>query len=122
MTYFLLVVGGVAGAWSRYYGTRLIQAHFRFPLATLLINVGGSLALGLIYGLIGSQPTLQGQRMLLLLGTGYCGAYTTFSSFAFETLQLWRTHHPAEAIANIVLQPVLGLLGAWVGFWLGTQF
>jgi CrcB protein len=124
VTFFLLVVGGVAGAWSRYYGTRLIQGHVahRFPLATLLINVSGSLALGLIYGLIGSQPTLRGQHMLLLFGTGFCGAYTTFSSFAFETLQLWRTHHHAEAIANIIVQPVLGLLGAWLGLWLGTRF
>ena len=123
MTFALLILGGIAGALCRYHGSRLLQARLAhpFPLATFLINVSGSVALGLCYGFVGSQPTLRGQQFMLLFGTGFCGAYTTFSSFAFETVQLWRTHHPAQVFVNILAQPILGLLGAWLGLWLGAR-
>ncbi len=122
MTYLLLIVGGVAGALARFHGTRLVQARLshHFPLGTFSINLSGSFALGLLYGLVGAAPSSAGQAMLLLFGTGFCGAYTTFSSFGWETVNLWRTHHPRAALLNLLAQPVLGLLGAWLGITLGA--
>ena len=124
MTVVLLIVGGVAGALSRFYGTRFVAARVThsFPLATLLINVSGSFALGVLYGAVGTPPSSGEQHLLLLFGTGFCGAYTTFSSFAFENVVLWRDQHRAAAVANIVVQPMLGLAAAWLGFAAGHWF
>ena len=124
MTYLLLIIGGVAGALLRFHGTRLIQARIanRFPFGTFAINISGSFAFGLLYGLVGAAPSSAGQAMLTLFGTGFCGAYTTFSSFGYETVQLWRTDHVRAAVMNMLSQPVLGLLGAWVGVTLGARF
>lgn len=121
MTYLLLIVGGVAGALSRYHCSRLIQHRYTrsFPLATSLINIGGSFLLGWLVGAVGVEPSAWGHAALLLLGTGFCGAFTTFSTFAFETVRLWHTGHPLVAAVNVLGQPILGLAGAWLGLWLG---
>jgi fluoride exporter len=122
MTYVLLIIGGVAGALSRYHTTRLIQRRFApsFPLATALINIAGSFLLGWLYGALGAEPSAWGHATLLLFGTGFCGAFTTFSTFAFETLSLWRAGHATAAITNVFTQSAAGLLAALLGAWLGA--
>ncbi len=104
MTYILLALGGIVGALCRYHGVRLIQAHIpiAFPLGTFLVNLSGSFSLGLLGGLAAHHPTWPLASLSLLIGTGFCGAYTTFSTFAFETMQLWQQAQYRSACFNLV--------------------
>lgn len=123
MSLLLLLLGGVAGAICRYHLVRYVQARsrLRFPLGTCVINLSGSLLLGLLGGLLVGQVTWPGPSLRLLFGTGFCGAYTTFSSFIFETSQLWQHRQRCAALLNLLGQPLLGGLAAWAGLWLGRQ-
>jgi CrcB protein len=122
MALLLLAIGGVVGALSRFHGARILQAWLGddFPAGTFVINLTGSLGLGLLAGLLGPEPSAAGRDVGLLLGTGFCGAYTTFSSFGFETVQLWREGATRRALINLLSQPVLGCCCAWLGLALGT--
>lgn len=87
----LLGAGGAIGAVLRYLvGQRLV--HQRFPLATLVINVVGSFVLGLVTFAAASN------EVVLFIGTGVCGSFTTYSSFSFETVRLWETGDRARAL------------------------
>jgi CrcB protein len=85
----LVGVGGVAGAIARHLLGERIDEHAAYgTVDTLAVNVIGSLLLG---GILAAPPTLIGTELQLLLGTGFCGAFTTFSTFAFETVRLVET-------------------------------
>src|SRR5579871_4865893 len=87
--YLSVAVGGALGCISRYFVTMLVQqrAGSGFPVATLLINVTGSLLLGFLmrYAL---QSAVIGPESRAMLTTGFCGGYTTFSTFSYETALL----------------------------------
>lgn len=110
----LLTVGGALGTNARYwFGRWIASLHWteHFPLATFAINVTGSLLLGL--SLVPFRDRLPG--WYLLLGVGFCGGYTTFSTFALETVELIRKHHqPGLAILNVVGSVVIGCLVTWL--------
>lgn len=89
----LVGVGGSVGALSRYLVQAAIEAEV-FPTGTLVVNVVGSFVLGVV-AFAGLPP-----GVALTVGTGACGAFTTFSSFAFETVRLVETGHPVLAGAN----------------------
>lgn len=98
----LVGVGGAVGATSRYLVGTLVQpAELRFPADTLTVNVLGSFVLALVTSL-GA-----GSGVVLLVGIGACGAFTTFSSFSVDTLRLWESGRPAlaaiYALSNVVL-------------------
>lgn len=78
----LVGTGGAIGAVARHYVGRWM-GHDRFPFGTLTVNVGGSFLLGLVT--FAGLPT----EVALLVGTGVCGSFTTYSSFSFETVRLW---------------------------------
>ena len=108
MNPFVLVgLGGVAGALARHLLGERIDARTG---DTLAVNVLGSLALGALL----AAPV--GESVLLLAGTGFCGAFTTFSTFAFETVRLAETGDPWRALANAVAN----LAGAAVAVFLGA--
>lgn len=89
----LVGAGGAAGAVLRHLvGQRVSSA--RFPAGTLTVNVVGSFALALVTFLGASHEAA------LLIGTGACGSFTTFSSFSVETVRLWETGERALAVAN----------------------
>ena len=91
----LVGLGGAVGAALRYAGGRVLSGH-RFPVATLAVNALGTFVLGLVaYGGAGGD-------LALAVGVGACGAFTTFSSFAFETVRLAEEGHRARAAANAV--------------------
>jgi CrcB protein len=123
MSVLLLAIGGAAGAICRYHLERFVQARTRraFPLGIWLINLSGSLLLGLLGGLLLHHAEWPGEALRLLLGVGFCGAYTTFSSFALEISQLWRIGQRRAALLDLLSQPLLGGLAAWIGLWLGSR-
>lgn len=116
MTTLLLVgAAAAAGAVARYLLDRAVQTrHGRpFPWGTWVVNVSGSLLLGLLAGLAG--PGL----LLTVTGVGFLGAYTTFSTFAVETLRLAEDGAAWAAAANVVGSVVAGLAAAAAGLALG---
>jgi CrcB protein len=100
----LVGVGGVAGAIARHlFGERVDERVDYGTVDTFAVNVIGSVLLG---GILAAPPTLIGTDLQLLLGTGFCGAFTTFSTFAFETVRLFETGEreraAVTALANLV--------------------
>ncbi|WP_228386990.1 fluoride efflux transporter CrcB [Ornithinicoccus halotolerans] len=115
VTVLLVAAGGATGALGRYLLDRWVrQRHDSpFPWGTLLVNVLGSLLLGLLLGLAsrGAVPPWA----VLLAGTGLCGALTTVSTFAYDTAALVADHRPALATANVLGSATLCLAAAAVG-------
>jgi CrcB protein len=116
VTFFLVLLGGMIGAPARYLADRVLQARHDsvFPWGTFAVNMGGSLVLGF---LLGAQRHLGlSASVVLLLGTGFCGGLTTFSTFGYETLRLLEDGAVGEAGLNVAGSLVLGVLAAWLGF------
>ncbi|CAL9461277.1 fluoride efflux transporter CrcB [Streptomyces sp. enrichment culture] len=115
MTWLLVLVGGALGAPLRYLTDRAVQARHDsvFPWGTLTVNVLGSLVLGVLAGAAVASPAYA------LLGTGLCGALTTYSTFSYETLRLTRTGSARYAAANAVVTVAASLGAVAAGVALG---
>lgn len=107
VTVLLVALGAAVGAPLRYLADRLVRSRHDsvFPWGTLAVNVAGSFVLGLLAGLP-AVPALDAA-----LGTGLCGALTTYSTFGYETLRLMREGTRCQAVANVVAG-IVGGLGA----------
>jgi CrcB protein len=118
VTVLLVLLGGAVGAPARYLTDRAVQrrADSVFPWGTLCVNVIGSLVLGAVAAAAyaGSAPPW----VLTLVGTGFCGALTTVSTFGYETVRLLEDGAHAEALANAVVSLVVGMLACAAGWWL----
>jgi fluoride exporter len=120
LSLFLAVAaGGLVGAPSRYLLDRAISRRIEsdLPWGTFVINVTGSLLLGFLTGL-----TLAGHLPEIgkaLLGTGFCGAYTTSSTFTFETVRLLEDGRILDAVGTIVSSVAAGLAAAAAGLAIG---
>ena len=115
MNLFLVITGAAIGAPLRYLSDRAIQSRHDtiFPWGTFAVNVLGSLILGIITGAVtsgGASPEVQ-----LAVGTGFCGALTTYSTFSYETLRLLEGDARFFAAATIVASIVAGLGSAFLG-------
>ena len=110
----VLVICGL-GAVTRFLVDRAVarRAARPFPFGTLAVNLSGAVSLGFL-----SALTL-GHTTALLAGTAFVGAYTTFSTWMFETHRLAEERQLAPAAANIVVSVALGLGAAWLGTWFG---
>ncbi|AHG02167.1 chromosome condensation protein CrcB (plasmid) [Halostagnicola larsenii XH-48] len=106
----LLGTGGAIGAVLRYLVDQKL-AHDRFPISTLVVNVVGSFALGLVV-FVGFS-----HEAVLFVGTGACGSFTTYSSFSVQTVQLWETGDRVQAViyAGGTLSSCLLAAGGAVG-------
>jgi fluoride exporter len=115
MTPLLVVLGAVIGAPLRYLTDRTIQSRHDsvFPWGTLGVNVAGSFLLGLLYRGLVMHAVPAG--VLALLGTGFCGALTTYSTFGYETVRLLEERSHFYALANVVASIVAGLGAAYTG-------
>ena len=120
MTLLLVVAGGLIGAPLRYLTDLLVQARHDsvFPWGTFTVNVVGSLVLGLVLGAASSGAVPP--SVVAFVGTGICGALTTFSTFGFETVRLLEEGSILAAGANAVGSLVAGLAAGAVGWALVT--
>ena len=115
--------GGFLGAVSRYLVSELvfITIGTGMPYGTLMVNVIGSFLLGIV-----AQLALAGNFLTTtvssFLGIGFLGAFTTFSTFSVQTLELLESGSPLKALLNISLNLILCLVGAWGGLSLGRFF
>lgn len=112
----LVAAGAAVGAPLRYLVDRAVQrrAPGTFPWGTFTVNVVGSFVLGVVAG-VGSAAAA------LLVGTGCCGAFTTFSTFGYETERLAAVGSQRAALGNVVASLVAGVLAAAAGWWLGSR-
>jgi fluoride exporter len=103
------------GAVARYVLDSVVQRHHRstFPLGTMVININGSFVLGLITGLATHQGL--GSRTALIVGIGFCGGFTTFSTWMWESLVLTRANAVRAAAVNMFGTIALGLVAAAAG-------
>lgn len=117
-----IALGGSAGALSRYGATLLCTRLFgtSFPYGTLAVNLSGCFLIGLALGLaergVVFTPTVR-----LFFVTGFLGALTTFSTYAWESAASFREASFAIAILNIALNNIAGLVLVFAGFWLTRQ-
>jgi CrcB protein len=120
VTALLVLLGGAIGAPARYLTDRYVQARRDsvLPWGTFTVNVIGSLVLGLVAGAAagGALPSW----VLTLVGTGFCGALTTYSTFGFETLRLVEAGSWGAAALNVVGSLAAGLTACALGWLAGT--
>ncbi|MFF4833910.1 fluoride efflux transporter CrcB [Streptomyces sp. NPDC001315] len=118
MNWALVVIGGMVGAPLRYLTDRAVQSRHDsvFPWGTFVVNVTGCLILGLLTGAVAAG--VAGSHLQLLLGTGLCGALTTYSTFSYETLRLTETGAGLYAAANVAASVAAGLGAAFAGVWI----
>jgi len=116
-------LGGFLGAISRYGLSGLVHRVFGpgFPWGTLLVNTTGSLLIGLIIGLSEQRFVFSGTTRAFLT-IGFLGAFTTFSTFSFESVMLMRQGQWLSAFGNVSLNVMLCLGAAWLGLVLSRIF
>lgn len=116
MIWWYVALGSAVGGVARFALASLVQqrAGPNFPLGTLVVNISGSFVLGLVlrYAL-GTQAISPEVRALLT--TGFCGGYTTFSTFTYDTMLLLEDGQTSRAGLYVLLSVALSLAGAWLG-------
>lgn len=118
MNGFLLVgAGGALGAMARYGIASLFGRLWpmSFPLATLLINITGSIAMGIFVGLLAKLLPANQEPLRLFVAIGILGGFTTFSSFSLDTITLIERGDVIPAIAYVALSVVVCLIGLYLG-------
>ncbi len=117
-----VALAGALGALARYGVHGLVQSRTasQFPYGTVVVNLAGSFVLGLVVGL----ATYQGldADVRTVVGTGFIGAYTTFSSFSYDTVGLLEDGATSAALVNALGSVALGLIAATAGFALAGVF
>jgi fluoride exporter len=120
VTVLLLALAGGLGSAARFLVDGAVTAvqAWRYPVGTTAINLSGSFLLGLLAGLAAGR--MLGAPALLVLGTGFLGGYTTFSTAAFETVRLVEQHRWAAALLHGLGQVVVATALAALGYVLGS--
>lgn len=117
----MVVIGAAVGAPLRYLTDRFVQARHtsRFPFGTLTVNVMASLVLGFVTALAASGDV--GRPVVGLLATGFCGALSTYSTYAFETLRELESGRWRVAVTNVGVSVLVGLGAAALGWLIGSH-
>lgn len=120
MSYMLIFLGAGTGGVLRHLVSLAMVRGFgtAFPYGTLLVNISGAFALGLLAGFLASYGT-ENHNLRLLLATGLLGGFTTFSAFSLETITLLERNQPSLAIAYVLASVAGGLLAFALGLKLG---
>jgi CrcB protein len=116
LAYLWISIGAIIGASARYFVSRTVTRAVMasFPYGTLLINITGSFLLGLFL-VWATERALPDPRWRLLIAIGFCGSYTTFSSYAFESFTLFEQGHYMMFASNVLANNVLCLSGVVAG-------
>ena len=124
MSWALVFLGGGLGAALRHGVNKLSLAAFgpSVPAGTLIVNIVGSLAMGLLIGTLAAVPGGTSQNLRLFLATGVLGGFTTFSAFSLDALTLWERGQPAAALAYVLASVILSLAAIAAGFFLSRAF
>ena len=122
MKNFLLVfIGGGFGSGLRYLIGRYLNSSLGgFPIGTFTVNIIGSLLIGLILGYAAKENSLS-QNQVLLLATGFCGGFTTFSAFAHENFQLLKTGDIMQFSIYTIGSIVVGLIAVFIGIYIAKN-
>jgi CrcB protein len=113
--YILVFVGGGLGSICRYAISHyMFRHHLDFPLATLIANALACIVLGVLFGVSLKEGGLHANYKFLFM-TGFCGGFSTFSTFSHETVQLFQNGNTFLALANILLSLVVCLFCIWAG-------
>ncbi|MCH1627652.1 fluoride efflux transporter CrcB [Fredinandcohnia quinoae] len=112
---WLIGIGGALGAGSRYMAGSIISKRIKssFPLATLLINIAGSLFLGMLTSLHLNHQLMD--WIWYLTGIGFCGAFTTFSTFGYEVIQLLNAKKLKDAVIYILGSLFICTFSSYIG-------
>lgn len=118
MNFLLIGIGGAAGSVARYGTGKLLSAKTKtaFPVATFAVNILGAFLLGVV------SCYHDGSNVFLLLGDGFLGAFTTFSTFMYEGVHLIKNNNRQNAAVYIGVSIVLGISGYIAGSFLGGIF
>jgi CrcB protein len=115
-------IGGALGSVLRYVLAGIAQRSIvSFPIGTLLVNVLGCLAIGVLGGAF-AGPVLIREEYRIALLVGLLGGFTTFSTFGFETVSLLSDGQAGRAVLNVVLSNGLGLVAVWLGYRLAQRW
>lgn len=120
--YLVVILGGGLGAVTRFWVGSVVAKVYSgpFPAGTFLINVTGSLLIGVLMTLFVNRPALHSNWRLFLV-TGILGGYTTFSSFEWELLTTLRNGAAAVGFLYMGASAVIGLFAAWIGFFIANM-
>ena len=120
MTVLLIALGAAIGAPARYLADRAVQARHDavFPWGTFSVNVIGSFVLGVVAA--AAARGVIGPAVVAAVGTGFCGALTTYSTFSYETLRLAEDRAWLEAAANVTASVAGGLGAVAIGWAVGS--
>jgi CrcB protein len=124
MPYLLVGLGGFIGANARFVVARAVGAAFetKFPLGTFVINMSGSFLLGVLGTIVAQKVMPSSEAMRLALGVGFLGAFTTYSTFEFETHSLFEDGSWLTATTNMFASLFVGLVAVRAGIVLAKSW
>ncbi len=114
----ILMTGGAIGTFLRYSASGLVHKHIKtiFPFGTMAVNLTGALVIGFLWGLLDIEEMHTNVKNFLFIGI--LGGFTTFSSFALESMNLFRDGEVKFAIINILVSNLAGIVLVFLGFFL----
>ncbi|MBL0135395.1 MAG: fluoride efflux transporter CrcB [Chitinophagaceae bacterium] len=115
----LVALGGGVGSVARFLGQKWLAGSFntQFPYGTLFVNILGCLLIGLIYGLASRHEWMNPEWRILLM-TGFCGGFTTFSAFTLESMGLLQEQKILPFFIYLFTSVAIGLAATFAGYWI----